>query len=167
MDGGAAGRAATLIRVITTEGYLYFVDRALDGMAAVLIGLGDERANRRPGLPGGNSPYAIVTHCLGVVSFWGGQVVAGRAVPRDRAAEFTASGPVDELVARLRLVREQFAADVAAAVPAGPCRGEVPPKYRETPIGVNQGMALQHIYEELAQHRGHLELTRDLLSAGH
>jgi hypothetical protein len=150
--------------VITTEGYLYFVDRALDGMAAVLIGLGDERANRSPDLPGGNSPYAIVTHCLGVVSFWGGHVVAGRAVPRDRAAEFTASGPVDELVARLRLVREQFAADVAAAVPADPCRGEVPPKYRGTPIGESQGMALQHIYEELAQHRGHLELTRDLLA---
>jgi hypothetical protein len=153
--------------VITAEGYLHFVGRALDGMAAVLTGLGDDLANRRPELPGGNSPYAIVTHCLGVVSFWGGQVVAGRAVPRDRAAEFTATGPVDELVARLHAVRGQFAADVAAAAPAAPCHGEVPPKYRGTPIGESQGMALQHVYEELAQHRGHLELTRDLLLADH
>ncbi|MDT8913445.1 DinB family protein [Amycolatopsis sp. PS_44_ISF1] len=152
--------------MITTDGYLYFIDRALDGMAEVLTGLGDDRANRRPGPPGGNSPYALVTHCLGVVSFWGGQVVSGRDVARDREAEFTATGSVDELVARLHAVREQFAADVAAAVPADPCRGVVPPKYRDTPIGRSQGMALQHVYEELAQHRGHLEATRDLLTAG-
>jgi hypothetical protein len=151
--------------VITAEGYLHFVDRALDGMAAVLTGLGDDLANRCPDLPGANSPYAIVTHCLGVLSFWGGQVVGGRDVPRDRAAEFTATGPVSELVERVHAARTRFAADVGAAVPADPCRREAPPKYRDTPIGENQGMALLHVYEELAQHRGHLELTRDVLRA--
>jgi hypothetical protein len=151
--------------VLTAEGYLHFVDRALDGMAAVLTGLGDDLANRRPDLPGANSPYGIVNHCLGVLSFWGGQIVGGRDVPRDRAAEFTATGPVSDLLERLQAVRARFADDVGAAVPSDPCRREAPPKYRDTPIGANQGMALLHVYEELAQHRGHLELTRDVLLA--
>ncbi|QRP43485.1 DUF664 domain-containing protein [Amycolatopsis sp. FDAARGOS 1241] len=151
--------------MLTTDGYLYLVDRALDGMAATLTGLGDELVNTRPDLPGANSPYAIVTHCLGVMTFWGGQVVAGRAVERDREAEFEATGPVEPLVERLRAVRKQFGADVEAAVPADPPRGVVPPKYRGTPIGETQGVALQHVYEELAQHRGHLDVTRDLLLA--
>jgi hypothetical protein len=35
------------------------------------------------------------------------------------------------------------------------------------PIGRTQGGALIHIYEELAQHRGQMELTRDVVrSAG-
>jgi hypothetical protein len=33
--------------VVSDDDYLYFVDRALDGMAAILAGLGDDRANRR------------------------------------------------------------------------------------------------------------------------
>ncbi|WP_326834335.1 DUF664 domain-containing protein [Amycolatopsis rhabdoformis] len=149
--------------MITTDGYLYLVDRALDGMAATLTELGDELVNARPEATGTNSPYAIVTHCLGVMTFWGGQVVAGRDVERDREAEFTASGEVAPLLARLREVREQFGADVAASEPAAAPAGEVPPKYRGTPIGTAQGTALLHVYEELAQHRGHLDLTRDVL----
>ncbi|MEV4597034.1 DUF664 domain-containing protein [Amycolatopsis sp. NPDC049253] len=149
--------------MITTDGYLYLVDRALDGMAATLTELGDELVNTRPEAAGTNSPYAIVTHCLGVMAFWGGQVVAGRDVARDRAAEFEAAGPVAPLVERMRAVRQRFGADVAACTPAAPPKGEVPPKYRDTPIGAAQGVALLHVYEELAQHRGHLDLTRDVL----
>ncbi|MGW4486610.1 mycothiol transferase [Amycolatopsis sp. NPDC004368] len=149
--------------MITTDGYLYLVDRALDGMAATLTELGDELVNARPEAAGTNSPYAIVTHCLGVMTFWGGHVVAGREVERDRDAEFAATGPVAPLLARLRAVREQFGADVAGSVPDAAPAGEVPPKYRGTPIGADQGTALLHVYEELAQHRGHLELTRDVL----
>ncbi|MET7995017.1 DUF664 domain-containing protein [Amycolatopsis sp. NPDC005232] len=149
--------------MITTDGYLYLVDRALDGMAATLTELGDELVNARPEAAWTNSPYAIVTHCLGVMAFWGGQVVVGRDVPRDRAAEFEAAGPVAPLVERMRAVRERFGTDVAGCAPEAPPKGEVPPKYRDTPIGAAQGMALLHVYEELAQHRGHLDLTRDVL----
>lgn len=91
--------------MISQADYLFFVDRALDGMTGILLGLGDELANRKPALPGANTPYQVLTHCLGVVEFWGGQVVAGREVHRDRAAEFTAAGPVAELVERTAAVR--------------------------------------------------------------
>ncbi len=42
--------------MISTQDYLYFVDQALDGMVEIITGLGDDLANRRPDLPGANSP---------------------------------------------------------------------------------------------------------------
>ncbi|MEU8636483.1 DUF664 domain-containing protein [Amycolatopsis sp. NPDC048633] len=148
---------------ISDEDYLWFAGRALDGMAAILAELGDDRANRRPPLPGANTPYAIVTHCLGVLEFWAGSLVAGRAVERDRDAEFTASGPVSVLAERVAAAKDQLRADLTVAEPAEPLRAPAPAKYADTPAGRSQGGALQHVYEELAQHHGQLELTRDIL----
>jgi hypothetical protein len=148
---------------ISEEDYLWFAGRALDGMAAILAELGDERVNRRPPLPGANTPYAIVAHCLGVLEFWAGSLVAGRSVERDRAAEFTASGSAEEMIERVAAAKEQLRADLAVAESAAPLRAPAPVKYADTPAGRSQGGALQHVFEELAQHHGQLELTRDLL----
>ncbi|WP_027928633.1 mycothiol transferase [Amycolatopsis thermoflava] len=151
--------------MLDEESFLFFTDRALDGMTAILAGLGDELANTRPDLPGANTPYAIVNHCLGVIAAWAGQVVAGRSVHRDREAEFAAAGPIAPLLDRVARVRERLREDVAAADFDAPPRGEVPDKYANTPVGRRQGAALVHVYEELAQHHGQLELTRDILLA--
>ncbi|AIJ24310.1 DUF664 domain-containing protein [Amycolatopsis methanolica] len=149
--------------MLDEESFLFFTDRALDGMTAILAGLGDELASTR--LPGANTPYAIVNHCLGVIAAWAGQVVAGRTVHRDREAEFTAAGPIAPLLDRVARARERLREDVAAADFDAPQRGEVPDKYATTPAGRRQGAALVHVYEELAQHHGQLELTRDILLA--
>jgi hypothetical protein len=69
-------------------------------MVSILEDLGDDRASRRPQLPGANTPYGIVTHCLGVLEFWVGRMVVGRETERDREAEFKATGAVNDLVAR-------------------------------------------------------------------
>ena len=87
--------------VITPDKYLSYVDTALDGMVAIVRELGDDLASRRPGITGANSPYAILTHCLGVMEYWGGHVVAGRPSDRDRDAEFVATGIVGDLVERV------------------------------------------------------------------
>ena len=71
---------------IAPDAVASYVDRAVEAMADIVGDLGDDLANARPGLPGANSPYAILRHCLGVMEFWGGQVVAGRTVDRDREA---------------------------------------------------------------------------------
>ena len=149
--------------MVSDEEYLYFVDRAFDGMAAILGELGDDLANVRPDLADANSPYAIVTHCLGVVEYWAGHLVAGRPVHRDRPAEFTACGPVDELVARVEAAKGQLREDLAVAEPSAPLRHEPPQDYLVTTPGPTQGGALLHVYEELAQHHGQLEITRDLI----
>ena len=41
---------------ISHDDFLLFIDRALDGMLRIVEELGDERAHRRPALPGANSP---------------------------------------------------------------------------------------------------------------
>jgi len=155
--------------VISTDDYMSFVDEAIDGMIQIVEALGDELANRRPAFPEANSPYAILTHCLGVMEYWGGHLVAGREVVRHRDAEFVASGPVGELLARVAEVRRRFAGDVAGAEPSASLRGELPPTWTKDRLGASgrsQGGALLHVYEELAQHRGQMEGGRDALLAG-
>src|SRR6516164_10070409 len=92
-------------------------------MTEIVTALGDDLANRKPALPGANSPYAILRHCLGVMEFWGGEAVAGRKITRDRAAEFRARGPVAGLAAAAGAGQDPFRADAATADFAAPPRG--------------------------------------------
>jgi Protein of unknown function (DUF664) len=151
--------------VISVEDYLVYVDEALDAMVAIVTGLGDDLANRRPDLAGANSAYALLTHCLGVMEFWGGHVVAGRTVVRYRDAEFVATGPVDDLVTTVGEARRRLEADLAHLDAFAAPRGAVPPEDALLPLGRTQGGALIHIYEELAQHRGQMEIGRDVVVA--
>ncbi len=143
--------------------YLWFADLALRGMVRIVTDLGDHAANRRPPFPGANSPYAILTHCLGVMEYWGGATVAGRTIERDRAAEFTAGGPVAPLIERAGEARRRLAEDLvgfdAWSEPASVHRNpDDPVPYSET-----KGAVLLHILEELFQHLGQMEITRDAL----
>jgi uncharacterized damage-inducible protein DinB len=149
--------------MISADDFLSFANEAIDAMVEMVRGLGDDLANQRPDLAGANSPYAILTHCLGVMEFWGGHVVAGRAVERDRPAEFRASGRVADLAERARRAQDQLRFDVARAQPSAPVRGVLNEADRVRPLGRTQGGALMHVYEELAQHRGQMEITRDIL----
>jgi hypothetical protein len=151
--------------VISVDDFLWFVDEALDGMVAIVTELGDDLANTRLDVAGNNSPYAVLTHCLGVIEEWAGYLVAGRSIERDRDAEFRAKGPVDELVARAHQARRQLALDVAHLDAGAPLRGALEPDDAVLPWGRTQGGALFHLYEELAQHRGQMETCRDVLLA--
>ena len=145
------------------DGIVSYVERALDAMAGIVSGLGDDRANQRPDLPGANSPYVILRHCLGVMEFWAGHVVAGREVDRDRDAEFRASGKTADLIAATQDAKRQFRADAAAADPGGPPRGSRPGMKPDALEITSQGHALLHVLEEICQHLGQMELTRDVL----
>ena len=151
--------------MISIDEFLYYVDDALDDMVRIISELGDDLANRRPDMPGANSPFAILTHCLGVMEYWGGAIVAGRSIVRDRSAEFRATGRVAELTDATERARQQLRADVAALEPFRPPRRDPHATDSTLPRARTQGGALLHIYEELAQHRGQMEITRDLLQA--
>ncbi len=150
---------------ISVDALASYVDRAVDAMAGIVSGLGDGLASTRPGLPGANSPQAILRHCLGVMDFWGGQVVAGREVQRDRDAEFRASGPVAALIADTSAAKARFRVDAAAADLAAPPRGGHPGMRPGALEVASQGHALLHVLEEVTQHLGQMEITRDLLRA--
>ncbi|HWF16244.1 MAG TPA: DinB family protein [Acidimicrobiales bacterium] len=145
--------------------YLWFADLALGGMARIVEDLGDELANRRPSFPDSNTPYAILTHCLGVVEYWAGATVAGRSIERDRPAEFTASGPVAPLLERAAAAQQRLSDDLHGldtwSEPQSVRRSpDDPVPYAET-----KGAVLLHILEEVFQHLGQMEITRDVLRA--
>ncbi|WP_089107802.1 DinB family protein [Streptomyces hyaluromycini] len=146
--------------------YLYFLRRAFDGMLGVLDDLGDGLGNTRPPLPGANSVYAIAYHCAAVADYWTGHVIAGREVDRDRAAEFTATGHGKDLRRQVDDLFEQLEADLAAVTAASAPRNTPPADFEgpNRPLSV-QGVQL-HVLEELAQHHGQIQLTRDLLKRG-
>jgi hypothetical protein len=152
--------------VISVDDYLYFAGRALDGMSGIVAGLGGELANTRPALPGANSPYALLTHCVGMADYWSGALVAGRAVPRDRDAEFTATGPVEPLLAEVRALHGRLAADARDTDLGAPLRAEPPGTFQGPDRPLTRGGALLHVLEELAQHHGQMEILRDALRAG-
>ncbi len=151
---------------LSDEDYFWYVDHAFEQMVTILDELGDDLANRKPDLPDANTPYAILTHCLGVLNGWGG-AISGRPVVRDRDAEFTASGSVAELVEQARAARRRLGEDLAHLDPTAVPPALADPGYATFPYGSTQSGTATHILEELFQHLGHLELTRDLLCRNH
>ena len=152
---------------ISQEDFLTFINRALDGMLRIVEELGEERANLLPDLPGANSPYAILTHCIGVCDYWIGTLLGKREFFRNRDAEFRANGTVVELRERVRELKEKLLADIKQVQGKKSLASAPNSMYnplRGTDFGDwTEGTALIHAYEELAQHHGQMELTRDVL----
>ena len=147
--------------MISEEEYLDFCDAALDGYAEVCRALGDDLVSvRLDDVPGSISAFGLVAHAVGVMAWWGRRVNRGIEVPRDREAEFRATGTVDEALALLDAGRAGLHEDVAAARPR---EAPVTPPPAEDDVAATQGAVLLHVYEELAQHLGQLEVTRDVL----
>ncbi|GIH23965.1 hypothetical protein Aph01nite_22750 [Acrocarpospora phusangensis] len=152
---------------LTCEDFLFFAERAVTGMSEILGELGDELANTRPALPGANTPFALLTHCLGVMEYWGGHLVAGRTVVRDRAAEFHATGPVNALQARATQALATLRADIHSSQPFAPLHEQPDPAVLGPLRELTRDSALQHLYEELAQHHGQMQIMRDTLLTTH
>lgn len=156
---------------ISPDDYLTFVDRALDGMMGIIEQMGD-LANRSPDLSGANSPYAILVHCVGVCHYWIGTLIAGRHTDRDRPAEFQATGGAAALRAAVNDLKRQIRLDLRNVTPDvdGEQGLAAVPNAEYTPLPDRthwtQGAVLMHTYEELAQHHGQMQLTRDILVQG-
>jgi cystathionine beta-lyase len=152
--------------LVDVEEYQAVIDRALYGMLTVARELGPDRVNARPAVPGSNSAFAILTHCLGVCEYWVGALIAGRAVDRDREAEFEATGTLEQLAQDVAAGRARLQDDLACY------RSGQPPAVRPDPRfqgpdeeGLHQDGVLLHVLEELTQHHGQLQVLRDVLLA--
>jgi hypothetical protein len=145
--------------------HFFLIERHLRPMLDIVAELGDDLANTAPDLPGANTPFQLVFHSCGMLEWWTRESILGESVSRDRAGEFSAKGSVDDLRARVEQVAWQLQDDLAHVDLDGPVR-VVHPDYTGTPITSSARGALLHALEELAQHHGHLEITRDLLLRG-
>ena len=150
---------------LTLDDFLWYVDDCLDAMVRIVTELGDDLANQALDVPGSNSPFAILTHCLGVMEWWSAEMVSGVDVARDRDAEFTARGPVAELSDAVRRTRDRFEDRLASLDPLAPPAKPAGGDYADSPFGRTQGGVLLHVFHELAQHLGQMEVTRDVLLA--
>ena len=146
---------------IAPRAFLPFMNKALDGMVGIAEVLGDERVNLRPDLPDTNSPYAILTHCIGMTTYWLGSVLCGRPSRRDRDSEFRARGTVAEIRQAVKALQAQIRQDITQVQGDQPL-GHLLDLHGHTQ-NHTQGDVLLHCYTELAQHHGQMELTRDIL----
>ncbi len=138
---------------------------ALDGMLRCAEQLGDDRVNVAPDLEGANSPYVILYHCVQLTHWWVGTMCADRNMIRDRDSEFVATGTVDDLRRAVAAVKAELAEDLAGIDVDEPiCRPDLFPEGARA-RDWSRGESLIHAYEELAQHHGHMEITRDILLA--
>jgi uncharacterized damage-inducible protein DinB len=148
---------------MNTDEYLYFIDRAFDGMLSVLQELDDNLANLAPPIKGANSPWAITYHCTQVAEYWIGHLLGGRPSSRDREAEFTAQGTVADLARTIDEVRMKLRSDLTGFDPNAPLTNTPPADYEGPSRPLTSAGVLLHVLEELAQHHGQVELSRDLL----
>lgn len=147
---------------IAPHEFVSYINGALDGMVQIVEALGDERVNLRPNnMAQTNSPFAILTHCVGLTRYFIGSALAGRQVARDRDAEFRAHGSVAEIRQTVRELQQALAGDLARAQGDQPCA--FPEAVREPHRTWTQGRFVLQCYKELAQHHGHMELTRDVI----
>jgi hypothetical protein len=139
-------------------------DESLDHLRKILSQMSYEQANTVPTLPGANSPYAIVTHCIGMTDYWGGSVIAGLRIPRDRDAEFEAHGDPQLLCEEVERLRRRFPERVRIALTEGVRDRSATGSTRSDAQTASPTWILLHIVRELAQHLGQLELTRDVIA---
>lgn len=155
-----------LAPTIDAEAYLAVAAEVFDGMDAVLTDLDDGSINTTP-VPGTVNPvFALVTHVHGMACYWGGSVIAGERNPRDRAAEFRATGTVAEAAALLADLRTRLPGWVAIAASGEVRDPHAPGTSRTDAAEVSAAWILQHILHECAQHLGHMEICRDLIVRG-
>ena len=165
--GAVAAAAATgAAPTIDADAYLAVAAEVFDGMDAVLTDLDDASINTTP-VPGTVNPvFALVTHVHGMACYWGGSVIAGERNPRDRAAEFRATGTVAEAAALLADLRTRLPGWVAIAASGEVRDPHAPGTSRTDAAEVSAAWILQHILHECAQHLGHMEICRDLIVRG-
>ena len=155
-----------LAPTIDADAYLAVAAEVFDGMDAVLTDLDDGSINTTP-VPGTVNPvFALVTHVHGMACYWGGSVIAGERNPRDRSAEFRATGTVAEAAALLADLRTRLPGWVAIAASGEVRDPHAPGTSRTDAAEVSAAWILQHILHECAQHLGHMEICRDLIVRG-
>lgn len=133
-------------------------------MVAILQEMDDESANAELPMDGSNSVVQMVVHCCGAMRRWSSTVNLGVEVPRDRDAEFQVCIPVAEVRDLARQTRSSFLRDIGQTDFAAPPM-KVPDGRECSWTSSCQGVLL-HVLEEVSQHLGHAEITRDALRAG-
>lgn len=139
---------------------------AFTGMDRVLDRLNDITVNQRPEGWGTNSVAGLIVHCCELAPSWFATPGLGRYSDRDRESEFTTKATVGELRERIARAADATCALATEFATSTETAGDHP--LREFLPGTDRsdGALVMHVFEELFQHLGHMEVTADAI-AGH
>lgn len=138
----------------------HYLRVAFAGMNRVLDRLDDNSVNVRPPDWGTNSVAGLIVHCCELAPSWFETAGLGRDGDRDRDGEFAATASIAELRNRIEVALVRLDPIVDDFV-TGPTAGDhelrvfLPGDDRSDPALV------LHVFEELFQHLGHMEVTAD------
>ena len=140
------------------EDYFDRLTQLHDEIKAALDGLAPEALDWVPG-EGMNSLAVLVTHTAGSERFWIAQMAGGQDVERVRSEEFEAQDlTVEKLVERLDASLAENRHTLEALTVDDLARILPHPDGREFRVG----WSLLHALDHVAQHTGHIQLTRQL-----
>lgn len=144
------------------HGYLTTLSDLRNQIKNLLEGLPPEALDWRPiqgeGELATNSLAVIVAHLAGSETYWMREIIGRQPIHRDREAEFAIHGvSLSELAARL-----DTAARSSEGVLPSLTEGQLEEarKFRDRSVTVR--WSIMHVIEHLAQHLGHVQLTRQL-----
>jgi len=142
--------------------YLTDLQELRDQVKSLLEGLPQQALDWRPiegeGELATNSLGAIVVHLAGSETFWMKEIIGGRKIDRDRDAEFVTKGlSVSELQAKIGAAAKLTGETLSALTEKQLEEGR---KWKDRSITVR--WCILHIIEHIAQHLGHMQLTRQL-----
>jgi uncharacterized damage-inducible protein DinB len=143
------------------------IERQLRKIQDELAGLSDEALNRELEIQPTNTLFQLGTHVAGSARYWAITCAGGTDFVRHRASEFAASGRGADIRADLDLLVTQIHESLDALGGSDldrPTTGD--PKFRTTggsddPLPLRD--AVLHALEHTALHRGHIQITRQLL----
>jgi uncharacterized damage-inducible protein DinB len=131
------------------------------GQMLALVELLDARLlNERPTPRGTNAVGALVLHCCAVCEFWLGHVALGRPTSRDRDAEFARTTTAAECRAEVAQALLRVEADLQRLQEGA---GRFHAARARLAGGGDDHAVLLHVVEELFQHLGQMEVTKDVL----
>ena len=142
--------------------YLTDFEELREQIKSLLEGLDPEALDWRPiegaGELATNSLTAMVVHLAGSETFWMKEIIGGKKIVRDRDAEFVTKGlSVPEIRAKIeasgKVTREILSALTEKQL-------EESRKWRDRSVSVR--WCILHVVEHIAQHLGHMQLTRQL-----
>jgi hypothetical protein len=144
------------------QGYLATFDELRDQIKTLLEGLTQEALDWQPfqgeGELATNSLAAIAIHLAGSATYLIKEVIGGQPVHRDREAEFVTRG-VNASTLKARLDAAAKSVEEVLS-PLKESQMEEDRKYRDRTAKVR--WIILHVIEHMAQHLGHMQLTRQL-----
>jgi uncharacterized damage-inducible protein DinB len=145
--------------------YLTHLEELRNQVKSLLEGWPQEALDWRPiegeGEFATNSLTAMVVHLAGSETFWVKEIIGGKNIVRDREAEFVTKGlNLMELRTKIEAAAK-VTADILSALTEKQL--EELRKWRDRSVSVR--WCILHVIEHIAQHLGHIQLTRQLWMA--